>query len=84
MPSTSVPRISVTTEMLLIRAVSLTPMTLIRPARSRTMTDTKIMSDLLLTFSPRIVPMVGDRSSSVSPPLASVNAQSRFQPTNQP
>src|SRR5580700_3911189 len=66
MPSTSVPRISVTTEMLLIRAVSRTPTTLIRPASSRTMTDTMIISDLLPTFRPSTVPIVGDSSSSVS------------------
>ena len=59
MPSTSVPRISVTTEMLLIRAVSLTPTTLIRPASSRTMIDTMIIRDLLPTFRPSTVPIVG-------------------------
>src|ERR1700733_7641692 len=83
MPSTSVPRISVTTEMLLIRAVSRTPTTLIRPASSRMMTETMIMSVLLPTFSPRTVPIVGDSSSSVSPPLASANAQGRVKPENQ-
>ena len=67
-----------------MRAVSRTPTMLISPASSSTITDTMIMSVSLPTLSPSTVPIIGESSSSVSPPLARAKQHSRLNPTNQP
>ncbi len=53
---------------------------LISPASSSTMTEMMIIRLRLPTLSPSTVPIIGDRRSSVSPPLASAKQHSKLKP----